>query len=102
MAFRKNPVASNSKTIFSWIFFNPDIDNYDTLSSDFVIHVDGESRRDLVIESTDLGNFYNKMNWADNELNTLKSPVWPNYILNATVVLLMGFTLFTFFRKSTS
>ena len=84
---------------FSWIYFNVNKDDYDTLRSDYVLKVGGESRRDLAIASTDLGDFYNKIDWADNSISSLGGNSWMSMVLNILVSLIVLGTLYLLIKK---
>lgn len=87
---------------FSWVFFNPSIDDYDTLASEYTVSVIGESRKNLNIASNDLGDFYNKIDSADNKLSALKGDKWIAIIVNIFIVLIMSLTAFLLFKKTTT
>ena len=54
---------------FRWIFFNPEQERYDTLQSQYVVTVKGESKVNENILATDLGSFYDKIETEDNTLS---------------------------------
>jgi hypothetical protein len=74
---------------FSWIFFNPTKEEYDTLRSEIILEISGESRRNLNIASNDLGDFYNTIDSADNTIYSLSGNHWLTLLVNA----LLGITL---------
>jgi len=86
---------------FSWVFFNPTIDNYDTLISELTLKVTGESRENLSIASNDLGDFYDRIDGANNRLISLKDDYWINVVMNIFIVLILGTTVYLFFKKLT-
>ncbi|MEM7297577.1 MAG: BatD family protein, partial [Bacteroidota bacterium] len=51
------PGKYNLGDYFSWTFFNPTTEKYDTLKSELILNVTGESRKNLSIASNDLGDF---------------------------------------------
>ncbi|MEM9895502.1 MAG: BatD family protein [Bacteroidota bacterium] len=101
-AIPKEPGNYDLGEYFNWIYFNPQREVYDTLRSEISLFVDGESRRNLEIASADLGDFYQKINNADNELISLAPATWINYLLNGLLVILFGLTFFYLFKKPTS
>ncbi|MFK7951365.1 MAG: BatD family protein [Ekhidna sp.] len=96
------PGEYNLGDYFSWVFFNPSKDDYDTLTSDYVVRVVGESRKNLSIASNDLGDFYNKIDSADNTLSSLEGDGWVTILVNIFTVLILGLTAFLLFKKTTS
>lgn len=96
------PGEFNLSDYFSWIFFNPRKDNYDTLTSQYTVTVKGESRKNLSIASNDLGDFYNKIDHADNELASIKGNGWITLIVNIFIALILGLTAFLLFKKTAS
>jgi hypothetical protein len=96
------PGEYNLGDYFSWVFFNPRKENYDTLTSQYVVNVNGESRKNLSIASNDLGDFYNKIGDADNELVSISKNSWITIIVNIFIVLIMALTAFFLFKKTAS
>ncbi|MDE0472859.1 MAG: hypothetical protein OXH57_13070, partial [Ekhidna sp.] len=84
---------------FFWVFFNPSSKTYDTLKSEMALQVTGESRKNLTIASNDLGDFYDRMNHADNQLQSLNDNGWINTIINILTVLTLSATVYLFFKK---
>ncbi|WP_424962373.1 BatD family protein [Ekhidna sp.] len=85
---------------FSWVFFNPSTDSYDTLSSDYSIRVTGESRKNLSIASNDLGDFYDEIANADNTLSSIDGNSWVTIIVNIFIAIILGFTAYLLFKKT--
>ncbi|MEO9872824.1 BatD family protein [Ekhidna sp.] len=85
---------------FKWIYFNPATKSYDTLKSDYNLTVTGESRKNLSIASNDLGDFYDQINTADNELNTISGNDWFTIIVNIFIVLTLALTAYMLFKKT--
>jgi len=84
---------------FSWVFFNPSSETYDTLKSELTLQVTGESRRNLSIASNDPGDFYGRIKSADNQLQSLNGNRWTSVAINILVVLILGTTACLFFKK---
>ena len=57
--------------VIQWIFFDPIKEKYDTLRSDLSVVVVGESRKNEYISSSDLGSFYDRIDFEDNELTSI-------------------------------
>ena len=85
---------------FSWIFFNPTEDRYDTLRSELKLMVTGDSRKNLSIASNDLGDFYDRIGSADNSLRPLSGNGWFTILVNILVVTILGFTAYLLFKKT--
>ena len=85
---------------FSWVYFNPAEEAYDTLRSELALKVTGESRQNLTIASNDLGDFYDRIHKADNSLVSLKGSAWFTIFVNILVVLILCLTAFMLFRKA--
>jgi hypothetical protein len=66
----KEPGQFPMKDYFQWIFFNPSRAKYDTLRSQIVLNVEGESQRNQAIQSTDFGSFYDRIETTDNSLRS--------------------------------
>lgn len=84
---------------FSWIFFNPYTEKYDTLQSDLTIAVSGESKLNSSIVSSDLGSFYDQMGQVDDTLRKRDGTKWNEYLLNAFLVIMIVFTLVVIIKK---
>lgn len=84
---------------FYWVFFNPNTKKYDTLKSNYVLNVSGESQKNQFIESTDLGSFYDRMDATDNTLRSSPTNDWVKVALNAFIVTLLAASGYLIFRK---
>ena len=84
---------------FSWIYFNPTIGSYDTLASNYILNVIGESRKNLVIASSDFGDFYDQIANATNELEAMDDNKWIPLLTTSFIVLILGFTGYLAFKK---
>ena len=85
---------------FSWVFFNPSKDTYDTLVSDYLLKVTGESRKNLAIASNDLGDFYDQIANADNNLRSVNGNDWVIILVNIFIALTLGFSAWLLFKKT--
>ena len=99
-AIPNEPGEFDFSDYFSWVYFNPQKEQYDTLKSELVLNITGESRKNQYIASTDLGDFYDQINTANNELTSLRSASWIKWALNLFIVGIMGLTLFILLRKT--
>lgn len=87
---------------FSWVYFNSTTDQYDTLKSELSLNVTGVSRENLSIASNDLGDFYDRINGADNTLASIKGDRWITVLFNILIATICGATLYLFFKKPTA
>lgn len=99
-AIPNEPGTYDMSDYFTWVFFNPTKDAYDTLRSELTLNVTGESRKNQSIASNDLGDFYDKIESADNRLSSLDGASWVTWLVNIFVVLMMGLTVFFLLRKT--
>ena len=84
---------------FQWIYFDPGKKQYDTLKSQLVLNVEGESQRNQVIQSADFGSFYDRAMLADNSLSSVSGTNWMKMSINALMVLMLGATAYFLFRS---
>ncbi|MEQ6167264.1 BatD family protein [Ekhidna sp. MALMAid0563] len=99
-AIPNEPGDYNLADYFSWVFFNPSTDSYDTLTSNYSIRVTGESRKNLSIASNDLGDFYDEIANADNALSSIDGNSWVTIIVNIFIAIILGFTAYLLFKKT--
>ena len=99
-AIPNEPGTYNLADYFSWIYFNPRTESYDTLTSDYSLQVTGESRKNLSIASNDLGDFYDQIANADNDLKGIDGDGWFTVLLNIFIALTLAFTAYLLFKKA--
>ncbi len=99
-AIPNEPGEYNLADYFNWIYFNPTTETYDTLNSDYTIRVTGESRKNLSIASNDLGDFYDQIASADNDLKAIDGNSWVIIIVNIFIALTLGLTAYLLFKKT--
>jgi hypothetical protein len=95
----KEPGTFAMKDYFKWVFFNPKTKKYDTLQSQQVITVIGESQKNQSIESNDLGSFYDRADATDNQLRSMSAINWVKASLNSLAALLFIAALYLVFKK---
>ena len=83
---------------FQWVFFNPSKKKYDTLRSQLVIHVEGESQRNQAIQSTDVGSFYDRIELTDNKLRSSTKDDWVKIAMNLFIVAILAASFYLFIR----
>ena len=84
---------------FNWVFFNPAIDNYDTLRSEVQLVVTGESKKNESILATDMGSFYDLIDLKDNTLVSRDQEGYFKLFANILILLMFVATAFIVFRK---
>ncbi|WP_420317531.1 BatD family protein [Ekhidna sp.] len=99
-AIPNEPGDYNLSDFFSWVYYNPSLDRYDTLTSEYRISVTGDSRKNLSIASNDLGDFYDQISTADNDLQAIDGNSWFTILVNIFIVLTLGFTAYLLFKKT--
>ena len=93
------PGEYDLKDFFSWIYFNPETAKYDTLKSTVKLTVTGESKENVSISSTDLGSFYDNIDVASNEMQSLNKSNVTQIIANLLIVAMLGAAAFLFIKK---
>jgi hypothetical protein len=84
---------------FSWVYFNPVIHSYDTLTSEMTLHVTGESKRNDQIQSNDLGTFYDQIEIENNHLSDLHRDQWVKTFANLFILIMLGASIYFVVKK---
>ena len=71
----------------------------DTLVSEINLVVTGKSKKDSKIRSSDLGDFYDRIELADNELIPVRESQTPLLLFQIIAGLVVAITFFFYFRK---
>jgi BatD DUF11 like domain len=95
----KEPGTYKLRDYMQWVFFNPSTKKYDTLKSQQVLTVTGESQRNQSIESNDTGSFYDRIDSADNTLQSSMKNDWMKITINISILLLLGASAYLVFKK---
>lgn len=95
----KEPGEYKLSDIFQWVYFDPTTKKYDTLRSKLTVFVAGESKKNEAILSSDLGDFYDKIDTTENALRTTADTRWHRWVLNGFVVLILGLSAVLLFKK---
>lgn len=96
----KEPGTYKLGDYFQWVFFNPEAKKYDTLKSQQVVNVMGESYKNQSIGSNDLGSFYDRIDAADNTFRTNTTGRWIKYSVNLFTLLIVGLSIYLIYSKS--
>jgi hypothetical protein len=84
---------------FSWVYFNPSTNAYDTLTSETSVTVKGESKRNDQIQSNDLGSFYDQIELESNTLTSLHRDQWVKTFANLFILLMLGASIYFVIKK---
>jgi len=95
----KEPGKYKMGNYFQWVFFNPRAKKYDTLQSQLTLNVLGESKKNEAIQASDMGNFYNKIELADNTLRTVKHTAWQGWAFNSFILVMLAASTYLVLRK---
>lgn len=88
------PGEYNLSDYFSWVFFNTSTEAYDTLKSNVILTVNGESKKNQFIMSNDLGSFYDKIDFEENNLISLNGENYLMILVNTLIVLMIIIGIF--------
>lgn len=95
----KEPGQYKLGDYFQWVFFNPKVGKYDTLKSQLTVYVTGESKKNEAIQSNDLGNFYDRIDSADNALKIMEDKRWQKWSFNVFILAMLGASAYLVFKK---
>lgn len=95
----KEPGKFNLGEYVQWVFFNPKQKKYDTLKSQLTVYVTGESKKNEVIQSNDLGSFYDKIGDEDNTLLSIRDTRWQKWAFNGFIALMLMGAGYLIFKK---
>lgn len=93
------PGTYDLKDYFSWVYFDPKREVYDTLKATVAFEATGESKKNVSISSTDLGSFYDAIETTPNELRSLKDDKTQLIIANILLLVMLGAVGFLYFKK---
>lgn len=82
-----------------FIYFNVKTDSYDTLRSDIILSVTGESKKNEYILSNDMGSFYDAIDIQSNELMALDAQDRMRSMANIAIFVLIGLVALVMFKK---
>ncbi len=93
------PGTFNLGDFMYWIFFNTARNDYDTLRSSAVVNVSGESRKNEYISSTDLGSFYDNIQFENNELKPIKESSFLLIFTNIFIFAILALSAVLVFKR---
>ncbi|HYG03376.1 MAG TPA: BatD family protein [Chryseosolibacter sp.] len=95
----KEPGTYDLGDYFQLVYFNPGKASYDTLKSKLTVYVTGESRKNEAIQSNDLGNFYDKIETADNSLMLVQDMNWQKIAFNVFMLVVLSASVYLVIKK---
>jgi len=95
----KEPGSYNLKDYVQWVYFNTRTKKYDTLKSAQTIVVEGESHKNMSIESNNPGSFYDQIDNADNTVRAGTGNGWVKIGANIFILLMLGASVYLVFKK---
>jgi hypothetical protein len=84
---------------FNWIFFNPRINAYDTLKARAVVNVTGESRQNETILASDMGSFYDRIEFENNRLQGYHGVEWTKIFANILILVMLAGSAYIVLKK---
>ncbi|UXP33615.1 BatD family protein [Reichenbachiella agarivorans] len=93
------PGTYNMGDYFYWIYFNTNTEKYDTLKSQVVLEVIGESKKNEHISSNDMGAFYDGIDMENNQLISLDGRKNLRTIINVVIFVMIALTVGLLFKK---
>ncbi len=83
------PGEYNLGDYFQLTYFDPEREVYDTLRSDLPILINGESKKNEMIQANDLGSFYDIIPFEQNEIRGLNEDQYIKIIANIFIFLML-------------
>lgn len=96
----KEPGEYRMRDLIHWVYFNPALKKYDTLTAKAAVLVNGESLKNEAIESTDTGSFYDKIGSTDNTLRTSANTNWVDTVLGIFILVVLAASAYLVFKKA--
>lgn len=93
------PGEYNLGDYFQLTYFDPEREVYDTLRPDLTVLINGESKKNEMIQANDLGSFYDIIPFEQNEIRGLKEDHHIKIIVNIFIVLMVIISAVTILRK---
>jgi hypothetical protein len=95
----KEPGTFHLGDYLYWVYFDPQKNKYDTLSSSYTLKITGESMKNSYISSSDLGSFYNTMDNENNHLSTLEKDEFIKLLANFIILFMLVTTAILILKK---
>jgi len=95
----REPGEYQLKDYFSWVYFNPKKARYDTLQSQMLLLVTGDSKRNATIASNSNGGFYDKLKTENNKLSYFGTRDWLYITFNLSLVFILVISAIVIWKK---
>jgi hypothetical protein len=95
----KEPGSYPFKEYIYWVYFNPNENKYDTLSSAYTLKIKGESQKNSYISSNDPGSFYNFSDKESNSLMPLEKDEFIKLFANIIILFMLVTTAILILKK---
>lgn len=93
------PGSYDLEDYLQFIYFNVKTETYDTLKSEIVLNVTGESKKNEYILSNDMGSFYDTMDIQSNKLTAIDARDRLRSMANIAIFVLIGLVTLVMFKK---
>ena len=94
------PGEYNLGDYFQLTYFDPERQVYDTLRPDMTLFINGESKKNEMIQANDLGSFYDIIPFEQNEIMGINEDQFLKIFLNIFIVIMLALSTIIFFRKT--
>lgn len=98
----QEPGNFDLKDYVQWVFFNPRAKKYDTLKSKVGLVINGESKKNEAIISGNGSSFYERINLADNTLQSTKGNSWMKMAVNIFMVIMVMASVWLLFPRASA
>lgn len=98
-AIPNEPGDYSMSDYFSWIYFSPTKNSYDTLTARAEVSVTGESRRNETILASDMGSFYDRVEFENNNLQGYAGVEWTRIFANILILVMLAGSAYIVFKK---
>ena len=95
----EEPGKYNMGNLFEWIYFNVKTEKFDTLRSNANFKVVGESAKNTTIQSTDFGDYYDRIPFESTALSEIKKPFNIYILIELFTLVAIGFTIYQYFNR---
>ena len=84
---------------FNWVFFSPKNNAYDTLVARAMVNVTGNSRQNETILASDMGSFYDRVEFENNRLQGYHRVEWTKIFANILILVMLAGSAYIIFKK---
>jgi hypothetical protein len=98
-AIPNEPGEYSMSDYFSWVYFSPKKNAYDTLIARAEVSVTGESRQNETILASDMGSFYDRVEFESNRLQGYQGVEWTRIFANILILVMLAGSAYIVFKK---